>query len=141
MAFNNQVYQHRKEDLFLNLLFNQYPTAIDAHNNFKCGYDFIIRGRKLDAKVSNSRKLTLIRKYKDHIYCPLTEHQDVDILYCIEFDDCYKCYRFTKKEILEHFLNNFNNLSSYEGDGNKAVNITLPAEWFLVREPFIIVRK
>ena len=136
-----QTYQHDKESAFLDLLFKQYPTAIDAHNDFRCGYDFIIRGVKLDAKVSNSRKLTLIRKYKDYIYCPLLEHPDVDILYCIENDTEYKCYRFKKRDILEYFLYNYTNLSSYTGDGNQSVNILLPAEWFLTKRPMLIVRK
>ena len=123
--------QWLKENNAIQLLVDKYG-AIDTHAQASLGYDVILDGKYLDIKVSNSQKLTVLKKLgkgprAGTTYCPLLEHQEVDYLYMIDKSDYYMAFMLKKMDICNYIIVNAEKLqwSHYNGDGNENLNVKL----------------
>lgn len=120
-----QEYQHAKERNFIDFLVKNY-NAVDTSNDFGTGVDVVLNGKPYDLKVSNSRKLTLFKYYENEWYCPLLLHPEVNYMYIIEQKDKYLGFVFSKKDVLNYWYKHpETEISTYKGDGNLNINITL----------------
>ena len=121
--------QWLKENNAIQLLVDKYG-AIDTHAQASLGYDVILDGKYLDLKVSNSNKLTILKRLgkgprAGEIYSPLLEHQDVDYLYLIEKPNLFIGFLLNKCDVLDFIIKNAGRLkfSYYNGDGNDNFNV------------------
>lgn len=144
----SQEYQHKKEELFLNFLRNNYQqrwkSFSDLHNDYSTGIDVKLDDEYYDLKVSNpNKKITIFKKHKRkgkwEWYSPLTEHMDVKYMYVIEYEKCYMMYVLKKEKIIEYMLSQ-PQITEYTGDDNINICITLnnielvAEDWFDLRK-------
>lgn len=127
----NQQQQWQKETEAIKLLVDKYG-AKDTHYDLSTGADIILDDRLYDLKVSNSQKLTVLKKLgkgpkAGTTYCPLLEHQEVDYLYMIDKSDYYMAFMLKKMDICNYIIVNAEKLqwSHYNGDGNENLNVKL----------------
>ena len=116
-----QEMQHKKEERFIGFLrdycHRNNISFHDTHSDFNLGADVYINDTPYDLKVSNSRKLTIAKHYKEKWYCPLELHPDVDYLIVEEHDDKWVLFKLNKSRVWKEFLEH-TDLSLYAGDGN-----------------------
>jgi hypothetical protein len=125
----NQQQQWQKEAEAIKLLVDKYG-AKDTHAQTSLGYDIILNGKLYDLKVSNSQKLTVLKRLgkgprAGEIYSPLLEHQDIDYLYMIEKPNLFIGFLLNKCDVLDFIIKNAGKLkfSYYNGDGNDNFNV------------------
>lgn len=125
----NQQQQWQKEAEAIKLLVDKYG-AKDTHYDLSTGADVILYDKLYDLKVSNSQKLTVLKKLgkgpkAGTTYCPLLEHQEVDYLYLIEKPNLFIGFLLNKRDLLDYIIKNAGKLkfSYYNGDGNDNFNV------------------
>lgn len=125
----DQQEQWNKENKAIKLLVDKYG-AEDTHYDLSTGADVILDGKLYDLKVSNSNKLTVLKKLgkgprAGEVYSPLLEHQNVDYLYMIEKPDLFIGFLLNKCDVLDFIIKNAGILkfSYYNGDGNDNFNV------------------
>ena len=111
-----QELQHAKEQKFIDYLLKHCTNVKDVHDNFSTGIDVYIDCIPYDLKITNSRKLTIFKRYKGNWYSPLLEHTDIDYLLVEEYDKCYLGFVINKAALLRQLGNKC--ISTYTGDGN-----------------------
>ena len=125
----NQQQQWQKEAEAIKLLVDKYG-AKDTHYDLSTGADIILDDKLYDLKVSNSQKLTVLKRLgkgprAGDIYSPLLEHQNVDYLYLIEKPNLFIGFLLNKCDVLDFIIKNAGRLkfSYYNGDGNDNLNV------------------
>lgn len=116
-----QQRQHDKEERFVEFLkvycHKNNLEFKDTHEDFDLGADVFINDEPYDLKVSNSRKLTVVKRYKGNWYSPLERHPDIDYLIAEEHEDKWILFKLNKLQVVKEYLGH-PDLSLYTLDGN-----------------------
>ena len=137
-----QIIQHKKESRFIEFL-KKYTEShneqfLDVHENYASGIDVYYLNKPYDLKVSNSKKLTLQKKYKGEWYDPLVSHIDIPYLYIIETPVQFLGFVIDKDKLLTNLPKYCNSsITQYTGDGNLNNCIELKNLMDLCPEPFV----